>query len=221
MMYDLNGILPFDEASSVPPGTALLVAGPPLSGKRRLTMELLAAGHADGEGLLAITADDPAGTIIDDLDAFVDTLDQHRLGVVDCCSRQQGTARPDLERITYVSSPADLTGISIGVAKILKSFQASDIDRIRHSLLSVSTLMRYLDIGSVFSFLHVYIARLHNSGTVGVFTLDPTSHDEETVNTLITDFDGVIELRSQDTDDIMVRIQGITDTPTDWAPLSL
>lgn len=86
-------------------------------------------------------------------------------------------------------------GVSIGTAKLLQQFSERNVSNVRHGLVSVSTLIQYLDLSTVFKFLHVYTSRIEDTNGLGVFTLDSVSHDEQTVNTITSEFDCVIELR--------------------------
>jgi len=59
-MYDLRPH--FDE--EVEPGTNLLLTGPPLTGKRSLMMDVLAAGTERGDGAIVVTTKDGAERVL-------------------------------------------------------------------------------------------------------------------------------------------------------------
>jgi len=61
-MYDLRPH--FDE--EVEPGTNLLLTGPPLTGKRSLMMDVLAAGTERGDGAIVVTTKDGAERVLKD-----------------------------------------------------------------------------------------------------------------------------------------------------------
>jgi hypothetical protein len=111
-----------------------------------------------------------------------------RLGVVDASGSEDGGV--DGLPVEQLGSPGDLTGMSLGFAKIAQRFeQAGSGDRIRVGLSSISTLLMYADVQTVFRFLHVFTSRIRSGGLLGVFLLDPGMHDEQTVNTVRAIFD--------------------------------
>ena len=78
-MYDLGPDL--DE--EVPPGTNILVSGPPLSGKRSLCLDILASGVENGEGAIIVTTKDGADRVLDDFETRTPYEDRP-VAVVDC-----------------------------------------------------------------------------------------------------------------------------------------
>jgi hypothetical protein len=61
----------------------------------------------------------------------------------------------------------------------------------------------YVDLQTVFRFLHVFTSRVSSGGWFGVFTLDPEMHDAQAVSTVRAAFDAEARL----TDD-GVALQG-------------
>lgn len=216
-MYDIADVLPAGTVSELDPGTNLLLAGPALSGKRDLALDLLAAGLDGKNGLLMVTTNESAAACLDELDRRVPTLDRDRVGVVDCSGSSQQRAIQDIAT-QRVSSPGDLTGISIGTAKLMQQFSGRGVSGVRHGLVSVSTLLQYLELETVFKFLHIYTTRITATGGLGVFTVDNASHDPRTVNTLTNEFDCVIELREAEGGEREVRIRGMPDVERVWRP---
>lgn len=217
MTYDISGILSDGTLDGISPGTNLLLSGPAMSGKRELAIRLLAAGHEDGDGILCVTTSDTAAVVIDELETQIPTVDRDRVGIVDCTGRD---SRESIEETATegVSSPGDLTGISIGTTKLLRRFSNRNVSEVRHGLVSVSTLLQYLDVNTVFKFLHVYTRRITDTQGLGVFTVDSAAHDSQTINTITGEFDGVIELRETDAGERELRIQGFSGVPTTWKP---
>lgn len=108
-----------------------------------------------------------------------------------------------------MSSPGDLTRISISTAKLVRRFSDLDVVEIRHGPVPFSTLIQYIDRNTVFTFLHIYTSRIEDTGGLGIFTLDSTPHDPKTVNTITSESDCVIELRETDSDR-EVRVKGVS-----------
>jgi KaiC/GvpD/RAD55 family RecA-like ATPase len=214
--YDVNDLLPGDALNELPAGTNVAIVGPSMSGKRELAMQLLATGYETGDGILCITTDS-AKSIYGDLDRYVDSLDRNRVGIVDT-SGSDGRTLVDATT-EYVSSPSDLTGISIGTAKLFQQFERRGIDDIRYGLISISTLLQYLDSRKVFKFLHVYTKRIEDTDGLGIYTLDDDSHDPRIVNTITGQFDGVIHLRETEAGDLEYRVRGFGKRPTPWERL--
>lgn len=189
-MYDLPG----DLGPDVEPGTNLLVTGPPLSGKRAIALDVLAEGTRRGDGAIVVTTKDSAGRILDDYGKRVSYADSP-VAIVDCVTRQQGVndVRDD-DRIKYTSSPVDMTGIGIKLSEFLQAFYRDrGIRRNRIMVHSLSTLLMYSDLQTVFRFLHVFTGRIQSVDGLGLFCIDDSAHDERTLNTLKQLFDGVIE----------------------------
>lgn len=216
-MYDIADVLPAGTGSELSPGTSLLVAGPAMTGKQGLTLDLLAAGLDRTNGLLLVTTNKTASSCLDELERRVPSFDHARVGIVDCSggNQQDGTREIATQR---VSSPGDLTGISIGTAKLMEQFGTHDISSVRHGLVSVSTLLQYLELDTVFKFLHIYTNRIADTQGLGVFTIDTGSHDSQTLNTIRSEFDAIVELRETDSGEREVRVRGIPDAATGWQP---
>lgn len=212
--YDIQGVLPEGLTDELRTGTNLLISGPPMIGKRQLAIRLLGAGHRNGEGILCVTTSQTAASLLDELEQEIPTLDRDRVGIVDCSGSDDRRA---IEQITTerISSPGDLTGISISTAKLLQWFTDQDVSEVRHGLVSVSTLVRYLDSSTVFKFLHIYTSRISETEGLGVFTIDSESHDQQTISTITSEFDGAIDLRETE-DGRELRIRGLPNADRGW-----
>jgi KaiC/GvpD/RAD55 family RecA-like ATPase len=188
-MYDLSPTLDVE----VDPGTNLLFAGPPLTGKRSLVMDILAEGTRQGEAAIVVTTKDGAERVLDDYRDRVG-IEGRPVAVVDCVTRQQGVGEVrDDDRIKYASSPVDMTGIGIKLSEFLELFyQDRGVEQTRVALHSLSTLLMYSDLQTVFRFLHVFTGRIQSVDGLGLFSIDSTAHDDQTMNTLKQLFDGIV-----------------------------
>ncbi len=190
-MYDLDAGL----ETEVVAGTNLLVKGPPLTGKKSLALDILASGVEAGESAIIVSTKDNATRILRAFEKRT-AYENRPVAVVDCVTRQQGLdeARDD-NRVKYASSPTDMTGIGINLSEFLQTFHRDrGIEQNRIMVHSLSTLLMYADLQTVFRFLHVFTGRIQSVDGLGVFCIDSTSHDDQTMNTLTQLFDGVIEL---------------------------
>jgi len=114
--------------------------------------------------------------------------------VVDCVTKQRGVGSVrDDPRVKYASSPVDMTGIGIKLSEFLQTFYRNQgIERNRVMLHSLSTLLMYADLQTVFRFLHVFTGRVQSVDGLGVFAIDASAHDDQTMNTLKQLFDGIV-----------------------------
>ena len=192
-MYTLAGSLSDVE---VEPGSNLLLLGPAMSGKKRFAYEVLAEGVKNGEGAIVVSMSNSANRIFE---SFSELLGQDprlvSMGVVDCVSKQQGVEGLDnTEYVKYASAPDDMTKIGISLSEFLEQFNGQQgLERNRACLDNISTMLMYADIQTIFRFLHVFTGRVQNVDGLGIYLMDPSAHDTQTVNTLKGLFDGIIE----------------------------
>jgi len=191
-MYDLGP--DFDDAT-LAPGTNVLVSGPPLSGKRRLALELLAHGSAQGEGAIVVTTRDSASRVLADYEHLVTDPESVDIGIVDCVTKHQGRSVRDTDVVKYAASPEDMTRMGIKFSEFVEEFRRQrGLENIRVMVDSLSTLLMYSDVQTVFRFMHVFTSRIENADALGLHVIESTAHDDETMNTLKQLFDGVIDV---------------------------
>lgn len=182
-VFDLGG--PFD--SAVPPGESLLVGGPPLTGKRRLGLEVLRRGlDADEAGVLVTT------TVTAERALSLAPFPPESIGVVDCVARHLGVSTASTDRVRFASSPGDMTGIGIEFSELVGELDRAGNDRIRVVFDSLTPLLVYADVQTVYRFLHVTVRHVETVGALGVFTVDATAHPDEELAVLERLFDGRI-----------------------------
>ncbi|APW99441.1 recombinase RecA [Halobiforma lacisalsi AJ5] len=200
-MYDLVDVLPDTDLG---PGTNILIAGPPLTGKREIAFDILRSGMSSGDGTIVVSTKDSADKVLEQLssDTQQSASDTTPVGVVDCVTKQRGIGAVENDpRIKYASSPVDMTGIGIKLSEFLQEFYENrGVTQNRVLLHSISTLLMYSDLQTVFRFLHVFTGRVQSADALGLYVIDSTSHDDQTMNTLKQLFDGVIELEDGDGD---------------------
>lgn len=208
-MYEFDDL----PLSPIAPATNVLVAGPALSGTQALFQRLVTP--AADEGALVVST----GTTADKLfERFTDTagrIDHQRFGVVDCLSRRQGldVGQPN---VRTVASPRDLTGIGIELTELYEALFERDVRQVRTGLDSISTLLMYTDLETLFRFLHVFTGRISTADGLGVFVVDPESHDEQATRTINQLFDCRIDVRNDGEPEL--RVLGLADQPTEWTP---
>lgn len=214
--FEVRGILPENSLPEIPAGHNIGIIGPTMTGKQRIAIQMLATPYNSGEGILCITTNRPE-EIYDVLRDHVDSLDRERVGIIDASGRE-GRELVDVSTET-VSSPSDLTGISIGTAKLSRQLESQGVRGVRYGLISVSTLLQYLDSQTVFQFLHVFTKRIEETEGLGIFILDSDSHNPQVVNTITGQFDGIVQLRESENNDLEFRIRGFDQKTVPWQTL--
>ncbi|MEF8843806.1 MAG: hypothetical protein V5A62_19665 [Haloarculaceae archaeon] len=183
MSYSVPG-LRADRRVSFDAGTSLLVSGDSTAAESTL-LDVLVDGPP-GEATVVITTNRPADWVVSGLRER-GSDPRTGLGIVDATGQDSGIEDAPVERL---GSPGDLTGISLEFAKLVQRFERAGAgDRIRVGVVSVSTLLMYSDVQTVFRFLHVFTSRIQSAGLFGVFALDPGMHDAQTGNTVRAIFD--------------------------------
>ncbi|WP_247731629.1 RAD55 family ATPase [Halovivax limisalsi] len=207
-MYDLADVAVGDELDA---GTNVLVAGPPLTGKRDMALDILASGADRGDGSIIVTTKDSAEKILEQFTERCNTTDPD-IGIVDCVTKQRGIGTVDNDpRIRYASSPVDMTGIGIKLSEFLQEFyETRGLTQNRILLHSVSTLLMYSDLQTVFRFLHVFTGRIQSADALGLCVIDSTAHDDQTMNTLKQLFDVVLEVEENEDGEPTIRTAGLS-----------
>lgn len=94
--------------------------------------------------------------------------------------------------VVSVSSPADLTGIGIKLGNFFSDW-ADDGNQLLLCFHTLTTFLQYADLRTVYRFVHVLTGRIRANGGRAHYHLDPSAHDERTVNSLLALFDAVVE----------------------------
>lgn len=94
--------------------------------------------------------------------------------------------------VRSVSTPGDLTGLGIAISEYLSEWHNNGKQTVVcfHSL---TPLLQYADTRRVFQFLHVLTRRVTSASATAHYHMDPTAHDEQTVRTLASLFDHVVD----------------------------
>jgi hypothetical protein len=111
-----------------------------------------------------------------------------------------------------------MTGIGIAVTSCLDRLADAGFDRGRLGLANLSTMITYTDQKRVFKFCHVLSSRLDSAEFLGVFTIDSSAHDQQTLQVIKQTFDGVIEIEERD-GTRRARVLGVEPDPSEWVDL--
>ncbi|WP_132060725.1 helix-turn-helix transcriptional regulator [Halorussus amylolyticus] len=160
----------------------------------RACFELLAATTPPEEAnVAAVTYTPPPETWISDWRTHVETLPAELAFVH--ANQVQTAGDDDLpEGVTVArvdpNQPMDI------IAPLTEQLTRWE-DNGNRSLVAVQTLtilLEYVDFDTAFRYLHILTHRVEAAGAIGFYHMDPDIHDEETVNTLKTLFDAVVEV---------------------------
>ncbi|MFC7081754.1 DUF7504 family protein [Halorussus caseinilyticus] len=100
---------------------------------------------------------------------------------------------PGDDVVDTLSNPGDLTGLGIKLSEVLKQW-SGDGGQTVACFDSLTALLQYADLQTVYKFLHVLTGRFDAADVTAHFHLDPDACDQQTVSTLTSLFDTVIEL---------------------------
>jgi KaiC/GvpD/RAD55 family RecA-like ATPase len=200
-MYDLGEAV---DGREVPPGTNLLLEGPALSGKTDLGYEVLRGGAGAGEGSIVVSNRDSAERVRSERASLFEY--GVPVGIVDCVTKHQGQGTiADSDLVQYAGSPDDMTGIGIKFSELLQGFYADrDSTRNRTLFVSLSTLLMYSNVQTVFRFLHVFTSRIENADALGLYVIEAGAHEDQAISTLSQLFDGAI--RVDEDGDVSLRV---------------
>jgi hypothetical protein len=206
----------------VEPGSTLLVAGPALSGADDLALSMVADGADAGEGTLFISTNMTYEKLLDACGHTNPSVVASRTGVIDCTGQGPGGRRSETE-VKFISTQSDLTGIGMKFSALYETLYAAGANNcVRTGLVSLSSLSMYVDMRALYQFTQTLSGRIDSADGLGVFAIDPTTHDTATVNTLGQTADGRVEVREAEGDaDGELRVRGLPDQPEGWQPFSL
>jgi hypothetical protein len=139
-----------------------------------------------------------------------------RIGIIDCVTKTPVGTEVENDSIKIASSPFDLTGIGVKISQFLDEFyMKKNIQKIHLHINSLSTILMYSNIQTVFRFIHVFTGRIKAAGALGIFVIESGMHDDKDITALKQLFDGMIEIKSEN-DGNFIRVIGLSPKPTPW-----
>ncbi len=212
------GIQELDNAiEGIRKGSNILLIGPPMSGKEVILYNIMYNGAAKNDNaVITVTTRESATHILDWFKENNLILPLSRIGIVDCVTKTLSGAAVENENIKIASSPVDLTGIGVKISQFFEEFcMKKNIQKTQLHINSLSTILMYSNIQTVFRFLHVFTGRIKSAGALGIYVIESGMHDEKSIATLKQLFDGMIEVKSEN-DKNFVRVVGLSPKPTPW-----
>lgn len=206
-------------------GTNLLVLAPSMSLAEDLAYAL--SKPLPGEYAIVLSTNDRAAKVIDSFKMM--GADKRYVGTIDAITKSSTPNIGDTNRMMFVASPTDLTGIGIKFSKMVELIFDGDFcdgeaglfpPPIRFCVNSVSTLLMYRKIEVLYQFLHVLTSKLRKIDGVGFYLLNNESFDEKTISLIKQLMDGVIEVKT-DQDGSAFRILGLRGVAPNWMKFSI
>jgi hypothetical protein len=226
-MYSFrSGIAQIDQVTGgFDAGTNFLVLAPSMSLAEDLAYAL--AKPVPGEYTIVLSTNDRAAEVID---AYrVMGVDKRYVGTIDAITKSSTPGIVDTNRLMFVASPTDLTGIGIKFSKMVELIfdgEFSDGEAglfpppVRFCVNSISTLLMYRKMEVLYQFLHVLTSKLKKIDGVGFYLMNNESFDEKTIALIKQLMNGVIEVKIEN-DANYLRIQGLKGVSSDWLKFSI
>ncbi|MBP2030843.1 KaiC/GvpD/RAD55 family RecA-like ATPase [Methanohalophilus levihalophilus] len=213
----LLGIKELDDLiGGIKEGTNLMLLGPPMSGKDSIVNNILYTGLDDSNASVLVSTREPGENVLEWFLKHDPDMDTSSLGIVDCVTKTLGIAAEDTDNIKRVSSPVDLTGIGVRISQYFEElWMKKENPPIRLCINSLSTVLMYSNLQTVFRFLHVFTGRIKAAKGLGLFVVEDQMHDPQTIATLKQLFDGMIEIKEHESGH-MIRVVGLSPRPTPW-----
>jgi len=198
-------------------GANIMLIGPPMSGKKIISNYIMYYGAARNENaVIEVNTYEPGYLILERLKENKLNLTLSKVGIVDCLTRMIGIDTYEDESIKIASSSVDLTDIGVKISQHFENFfTKKNIRKIQLNINSLSTLLMYSNIRTVFRFLQVFTGRIKAAGGLGIYVIESGVHDIQVITALSQLFDGKIEIKSEK-DKNFLRIVGLLPKPTQW-----
>jgi KaiC/GvpD/RAD55 family RecA-like ATPase len=212
------GIKELDTAiGGIRKGTNIMLIGPPMSQKEVILHYIICHGIAmNDNAVIAVSTREPATDIMEWFKENLLELPLSRIGIIDCITKSVGRDAFETENIKFASSPQDLMGIGVRISQFFEYFlMKKKIPKIQLHINSLSAILMYSNIQTVFRFMHIFTGRIKAAGGLGIFVVDSGMHDDPTITTLKQLFDGIIEIKLEN-DKNYIRTVGLSSKPTPW-----
>lgn len=108
-------------------------------------------------------------------------------------THESGTTTRTKHVIKTVSTPSDLTELGITISEYLTDWNDNPNETVV-CFDSLTALLQYTDdVQTAFRFLHTLVGRVQTAQARACYTITPDAHDDQTVATLTSLFDAVLE----------------------------
>lgn len=200
-------------ANQLESASNILLLAPALNpGEPEVCSDILTAADATKQNTLVVTYTQSASEWAKKYEQHVGDLPE-QLAIISVGEMTRSTAQPQSPQsdafpgpmIEAVESPGDLTGLAIHISEYLQDWGTDKWNggapQMALCFDSLTVLLQYADLQRSFRFLHTLTGHISQYGAVGHYHIDPDAHDEQTLSTLYSLFDCVVE---------------VTDEPGEW-----
>lgn len=195
-----------DVASEIAGASNILVLSPAFHPDRQQTcVDLLTTGAPQNTHVVGVTYAKSAEKWLAQYKEHHE--DPERMSVISVGEQSRSTAAasgpsspslPGIPRVETVGSPSDLTELGIRLSTVIKEHEMDKWDDGVTDLAlcydSVTSLLQFVEPRRAFRFLHVMTNRLASAGVTAHYHLDPEAHDRQTVATIKSLFDTIVEV---------------------------
>lgn len=185
----------------IPSGTNIILSGDLFSGKDLFYKYFIEKGLEEGEACILVSTNETAQKILENFDG----IKMDNFCIIDCVSSRFGATveMPFFEQIRYIESPMDLTMIMVALNEFIDNVsREKNIKKLRIVFDSVSTLLMYSNLRTVFKFLHVVSTRVRSGGGVCLLLIEEQAHDDMEIKTIQQISQGIINM---DSNEIIIR----------------
>jgi len=177
----------------IPHGVYLLT-GPSGAGKTTFCKTFIANGLANKEIGIYLSTDEDCREIQVSIQNLVEEKDrlEDDLRLIDAYSWRVQGAQANAPFVAV--NPGDLTGLMIACHKVCQN-----ASKPRFVFDSITDLEVQSDSSTTLKFVQVVTAKMRSLNALSFFTLLPTAHDSMFVSKVRTMFDGIFEMRIDDT----------------------
>lgn len=178
-----------DIAADIGEARNVLLCAPSLSGDEQgACTDLLLAGDPTTTSVLWVTFRRDARACVDQWAAHTD--DPPRDAAVIAVGDTGEAVDVEWATVETVSSASDLTGLGIEIGEFLSDWDGDLVVCFD----SLTAMLQYVDLQTAYEFLHAVTGQLYAAGARAHFHIDPTAHDDQTVDSLASLFDAVVTL---------------------------
>ncbi|MEF8851523.1 MAG: hypothetical protein V5A28_03750 [Haloarculaceae archaeon] len=172
----------------------VLLSAPSMSGDERgvCTDLLLGADPAETSVLWVTFRRDPGGCIEQWTGATADV--PLNGAVIAVGGAGAGDVDVEWADVESVSSASDLTGLGIAIGEFLSVWEGDVVVCFD----SLTAMLQYVELETAYEFLHAVTGQLYAADARAHFHMDPSAHDVQTVDSITSLFDAVVELGGGD-----------------------
>jgi hypothetical protein len=216
-----TGIEPLDKrAGGLNPGTNILILAPAFSNGEQVASFL--ARPRKGEYMIVLTTENQATDLLDYFKG--NKFNMNYIGIIDAITRSSSSLTTDSQKVKYVGSPNDLTGMDIRFSQLTEEIMKGEFTDdqnqlfptpIRYCVLSLTSMLMFRKVDVIYQFLHVITSKLKKMGSIGIFLINSETFDQKTIAIVKQLMNVVIEIRNDDSGPA-IRVQGTMGISMNW-----